>query len=214
MVSQHVVSQLILFVLLWLVVILPLTRPKRSVLAPVTPTEEPEPLNPKRHRATAPAPCAGLTHKPQGALGERGPAPPPSPPPVPPDPMPSTNRRPREVDTSRPFGPHGHCDSRGWLGLGKLRANGHPSGGPWRPCDCTACKGYFWETQGTLFHGKQAAVELIVRGVACVAEGLSIRATARGFEVAPTTGRQWRVEAAEQLRAFSAAFLWDLHLEQ
>ena len=36
---------------------------------------------------------------------------------------------------------------------------------------------------GTIFHGKQAAVELIVRVLACLAEGLGIRATARVFEV-------------------------------
>jgi IS1 family transposase len=70
------------------------------------------------------------------------------------------------------------------------------------------------ETHGTLFHGKQAAVELIVRSLACLAAGLGIRATARVFEVAPTTVLQWLVEAAEQLRAFSASFLCDLHLEQ
>ena len=67
---------------------------------------------------------------------------------------------------------------------------------------------------GTIFHGKQAAVELIVRVLACLAEGLGIRATARVFEVAPNTVLQWLVEAAEQLRAFSAPFLCDLHLEQ
>jgi len=48
-------------------------------------------------------------------------------------------------------------------------------------------------------------VELIVRVVACLAEGLGIRATARVFEVAPTTVLQWWVEAAEQLRAFAGA---------
>jgi hypothetical protein len=70
------------------------------------------------------------------------------------------------------------------------------------------------ETHGTLFHGKQAAVELIVRILACLAEGLGIRATARVFEVAPNTVLQWLTEAAEHLRAFSAYFLCDLHLEQ
>ena len=45
-------------------------------------------------------------------------------------------------------------------------------------------------------------------------KGLGIRATARVFEVAPNTVLQWLVEAAEQLRAFSAYFLCDLHLEQ
>src|SRR5262249_49682952 len=66
----------------------------------------------------------------------------------------------------------------------------------------------------TLFHGKHAEVERIVRVLACLAEGLGIRATARVFEVAPNTVLQWLVEAAEQLRAFSAYFLCDLHLEQ
>jgi len=112
------------------------------------------------------------------------------------------------------FCPHSHCDYRGWLGFGNLRANGHPNGGPWRQFHCTSCTGYFLETHGTIFHGKQAAVERIVRVVACLAEGLGIRATARVFEVAPNTVLQWLVEAAEQLRAFSAYFLCDLHLEQ
>src|SRR5262247_3278023 len=128
--------------------------------------------------------------------------------------MAPTNRRPREVDTSRHFCPHNGCDYRGWLGRGNLRANGHPSGGPWRQFHCTACKGYFLETHGTIFHGKQAAGELIVHVLACLAEGLGIRATARVFEVAPNTVLQWLVEAAEHLRAFSAYFLCDLHLEQ
>jgi len=112
------------------------------------------------------------------------------------------------------FCPHTDCDYRGWLGLGNLRANDHPNGGPWRQFHCTSCQGYFPEHHGTLFHGKQAAVELIVRVVACLAEGLGIRATARVFEVDPNTVLQWLVEAAEQLRAFSAYFLCALHLEQ
>jgi len=69
-------------------------------------------------------------------------------------------------------------------------------------------------THGTLFHGKPAAVELIVRVLACLAEGLGIRTTARGFEVDDNTVRPWLGEAAEQLRTFSAYFLCDLHVEQ
>jgi transposase-like protein len=95
-----------------------------------------------------------------------------------------------------------------------LCANGHPSGGPWRQFHCTSCQGYFLETHGPLFHGKQAAGNLIVRVVACLAEGLGIRATARVFEVAPNTVLHWLIEAADQLCAFSTYFLWNLHLEQ
>ncbi len=214
MVSHHFVYQLVLFALIWLFMILHLNRPKCPVLAPATPTAEPEPLKPKRHRSNVPQPFEGLTHKPHCALCERENAPPQAPPPVPPDPMPATNRRPREVDTSRHFCPHAGCHYRGWLGLGNLRANGHPSGGPWRQFHCTSCQGYFLETHGTIFYGKQAAVELIVRVLACLAEGLGIRATARVFEVDANTVLRWLVEAAEPLRAFSASFLGDLHLEQ
>jgi IS1 family transposase len=214
MVSHHVFSQLVLFALLWLVVLVHLTRPKRPVTAPATTTEEPKPLTSTQPRAQEPKPFEGLTQKPQCALCERETASPPAPPPLPLDPMTPTHRRPRQVDTSRHFCPHTDCDYRGWLGLNNLRANGHPSGGPWRQFQCTACDGYFPEHHGTIFHGKQAAVELVVRVVACLAEGLGIRATARVFEVNADTVLHWLVESAEQLRAFSAYFLCDLHLEQ
>src|SRR5262249_12183964 len=67
---------------------------------------------------------------------------------------------------------------------------------------------------GTLLHGKRAAVDLIVRVIACLAEGLGIRGTARVCEVDANTVLQWLVEAAEQLRAFSQHFLYDLRVRQ
>src|SRR5215470_10265059 len=162
MVSHPFVYQLVLFALIWLFIMLHLTRPTPGVSTPVTPAE-PNLLKPKRHRSSEPKPFEGLTHKPHCALCDQDTASPKAPPPVPPAPMAPTHRRPRVVDTSRHFCPHSDCDYRGWLGLGNLRANGHPSGGPWRQFHCTSCQGYFLETHGTLFHGKQAAVELIVR---------------------------------------------------
>src|SRR5262249_21445413 len=66
----------------------------------------------------------------------------------------------------------------------------------------------------TLFYGKHASVELIVRVIACLAEGLGIRGTARVFEVDPNTVLQWLVETAEQLRAFSQHFLHDIRVQQ
>jgi IS1 family transposase len=128
--------------------------------------------------------------------------------------MAPTNRRPRTVDTSRHFCPHTGCRYRGWLGLGNLRANGHPNGGLWRQFHCLGCHGFFPEHHGTIFHGKQAAVERIVRVLACLAEGLGIRATARVFEVDANTVLQWLVEAAEHLRAFSGYFLCEVHVQQ
>jgi transposase-like protein/IS1 family transposase len=112
------------------------------------------------------------------------------------------------------FCPHTDCDYRGWLGLNNLRANGHPNGSQWRQFYCHGCHGFFPEHHGTIFHGKQAAVELIARVLMCLAEGLGIRATARVFEVEANTVLHWLAEAAEQLRAFSAHFLCDVHVEQ
>jgi hypothetical protein len=211
MIPNRVYYQLVILVLLWLCVMLPHLWPSPPGGAPKPPSQ---PITPKRERSNEPKAFEGLTHKPHCVLcaqetGETAPAPPRRP-----APMPPTHRRPRTVDTSMHFWPHSGCAYRGWLGLGHLRANGHPSDGPWRPCQCTACEGYFPEHHGTIFHGKQVAVELIVRVLACVAEGLGMRATARGFEVAPNTVLQWLVEAAEQLHAFSASFLCEVHVEQ
>jgi IS1 family transposase len=208
MVSHLFYYQLALLAILWLFVMLHLPGATPGLPAPSMPAK------PKRKRSPEPEAFEGLTHKPPCVLcdqetGETNP-----PPPVRPDPLPLANRRPRTVDTSRHFCPHSNCDYRGWLGLNNLRANGHPHGGPWRQLHCTACEGYFPEHHGTIFYGKQAAVELIVRVLACLAEGLGIRATARVFEVDANTVLHWLGEAAEQLRAFSAFFLCHLHLEQ
>jgi IS1 family transposase len=127
--------------------------------------------------------------------------------------VPTRGRR-RQVDTSTHFCPNPDCAYRGWVGWGNLRANGHPSGGPWRQLLCVACRRYFLETLGTLLHGKRVSVELIVRVIGCLAEGLGIRGTARVFEVDPNTVLQWLVEAAGQLRAFSCHFLHDVQVRQ
>jgi hypothetical protein len=197
MVSPLFYSQLALLAIIWLCVMLYLTWLRRSATTSTAPATS---IKPKRIRSNEPKAFEGPTHKPHCALCERDTVQPKVPPPTRPAPMPLTNRRPREVDTSMHFCPHSDCAYRGWLELGNLRANGHPGGGPWRQFYCTSCQGYFLETHGTLFHGKQAAVERIVRVLACLAEGLGIRATARVFEVDANTVLQWLVEAAEQLQ--------------
>jgi hypothetical protein len=100
------------------------------------------------------------------------------------------------------------------VGWGHLRANGQPRGGPWRQLLCIVCRSAFLEPLGTLLHGKHAAVDLIVRGIACLAEGLGLRGPARGFEVAPNTVRLWLVEAAEPLQALSRHVLHDVRVRQ
>jgi len=150
MVSPLFFYELGLIALAWLFLMLcwlgPNAAVRRQPIAPSPP--------PRRKRSTAPKAFAGLTHKPHCALCERDTVSPPAPPPILPAPMTPTHRRPRKVDTSMHFCPHGHCDYQGWRGRGNLRANGHPSGGPWRQFHCTSYQGYFLETHGTLFHGK------------------------------------------------------------
>jgi IS1 family transposase len=208
MVSHHLFYQLALLAVIWLFVILHLTGAKPGRPAP------PVSAQPKRKRSTEPKAFEGLTKKPHCALCVQEIGETPSAPPRRPDPMPLTHRRPRTVDTSMHFCPHPDCDYRGWLGLNNLRANGHPNGSQWRQFHCLGCHGFFPEHHGTIFYGKQAEVERIVHVLACLAEGLGIRATARVFEVEAHTVLHWLVEAAEQLRAFSAYFLCDLHVNQ
>jgi transposase-like protein/IS1 family transposase len=211
MIPPQFYYQLVVLGLLWLCVMLHLAWPGRGV---TTQTKPAKPITPRHQRSIDPKPFAGLTHTPHCALCEQEAAHPKAPPPVRPDPMPPTHRRPRTVDTSRHFCPQTGCRYRGWLGLGNLRANGHPSGGPWRQFQCTSCQGYFPEHHGTIFHGKQGAVELIVRVLACLAEGLGIRGTARVFEVDANTVLQWLMEAADHLQAFSRSFLCEVHVRQ
>lgn len=213
MIPHQVYYQLAVVGLLWLCVMLHYLWSRRGVVSPPPPAE-PASLQFTRKRSKAPTPFEGLTQRPSCAACAHAANHPTPPPPRRPEPVPATNRRPRVIDTSRHFCPHAGCDYQGWPGLGNLRANGHPSGGPWRQFHCTSCGGYVLETHGTIFHGKRASVDLIVRVIACLAGGLGIRATARVFEVDPNTVLHWLVEAAEQLQAFTRYFLCDVHVKQ
>ena len=211
MVSHLFFSQLVLIALVWLCLMLQWAWPSDPAAA-CPPPLEPTPPQPKRHRA--PTPFAGLTTKPHCDGCASSSAPRPQTPSVPPPRIVPTRGRRRQVDTSTHFCPNPDCTYQGWVGWGNLRANGHPNGGPWRQRLWIACRCYFLETLGTLLHGKRGSVELIVRVLACLAEGLGIRGTARVFEIDPSTVLQWLVDAAEQLRAFSQHFLHDVRVQQ
>lgn len=127
--------KLLLLALVWLGVMLHLVwLSERAAARPTLP----QPVTPPRQRFKELKPFKGLTQRPHCAACEHDTTHPPAPPPAPPAPMPSTHRRPRTVDTSMHFCPHPGCRYRGWLGLGNLRANGHPNGSSWRQFHCTA----------------------------------------------------------------------------
>jgi hypothetical protein len=209
MVSALIFFSLVLIVLVWLCLLLHWAWPRDPAAYPLPPASPP--ALPKRQRE--PKPFAGLTHKPPCDACEQAPDARPQAPSAPPR-LVSTRGRRRQVDTSTHFCPNPDCRYQGWIGWGNLRANGHPNGGHWRQLLCVVCRRYFLETLGTIFHGKRGSDDLIVRVIACLAEGLGIRGTARVFEIDPNTVLSWLVEAADQLRAFSQYFLHDLHLRQ
>ena len=174
-----------------------------------------QPVKRSTRRSQEPKPFPGLTTKPLCAACEHATEAhtallPSAPPPLPI----STRGRQRQVDTQHQFCPKPACQYAGWMGLGNIRANGHPDGGPWRQLHCVACGSSFQETHGTLFHGKRVPPERLVYVVAALAEGLGIRAVARVFEVDPNTVRQWLVEAADHLQAFSRYYLHDVQVSQ
>jgi hypothetical protein len=122
--------------------------------------------------------------------------------------------RRRTVPTQHHFCPMSTCRYYGWLGLGNIRSNGHPSGGLWRQLQCTACHRYFLETHGTPLHGRRVPTELLVWAVGALAEGLGIRAVARVFEVDPNTVLAWLIEVADHAAAFSRYFVHDVQVTQ
>src|SRR6266446_1166971 len=211
MVSDLFFYQLVLVALVWLCVMLHWAWPSDPTAVCPTIPEPPCP-RPKRHRE--PQPFPGLTRKPPCAACEQAHEHVPQPPGCPPPRIVPTRGRPRQVETSRHFCPHPDCAYQGWVGLGNLCANGHPSGGPWRQLHGTSCGGYFQETYGTPLHGKRVEPQKLVWAVGALAEGLGIRAVARVFEVDPNTVLAWLVEVADHAVAFSRYFLHDVRVTQ
>jgi hypothetical protein len=154
---------------------------------PHVPKTSLEPKPRRRRRSKEPTPFPGLIHQPLCEVCEQEadtrPKAPGSPPPV----ITFTRGRQRTVDTQAHCCPDQDCSYYGRRGRGNLRANGHPGGKPWRQCQCVSCHGYFSETHGTIFQGKHASPDLIVWVIACLAEGLGIRGTARVFGIDANT---------------------------
>ena len=211
MVSHLFFYQLMFLGLLWLCVMLHYAWPNECTGGDQRPSQ---PLPPPRKRSSDPQPFPGLTRTPPCAACEQAHEHGPQPPGCPPPRMAPTRGRPRQVDTSHHFCPDPDCRYGGWVGLGNITANGHPSGGPWRQLHCSRCGGYFQETHGTPLHGKRVSPDMLVWAIGALAEGLGIRAVARVFEVDPNTVLAWLVEVAEHAAAFSQYFLHDVRVTQ
>jgi IS1 family transposase len=211
MVPNLLFYQLLLVALVLIWILVHIWWPDRPNVTPQTPRK---PGKSQRKRSKEPKPFTGYIHKPLCDACQYGADARPKAPGAPP-PMIIFNRgRRRTVDTSGHFCPDQDCAYHGWFGRGNIRSNGHPGGQTWRQLQCVSCEGYFYETHGTIFHGKRSSPALIVHVIACLAEGLGIRGTARVFEIDANTVLKWLVEAADQLHAFSAYFLHELEINQ
>ena len=127
MVSHLFFYQLVLVGLVWLCLMLHWAWPSDRLAGDQKPSQ---PL-PPRKRSSDSKPFPGLTCKPPCAACEQAHDHVSQPPGCPPPRIVPTRGRPRQVATSFHFCPNATCDYRGWVGLGNLSANGHPSSRPW-----------------------------------------------------------------------------------
>src|SRR5712691_9361981 len=178
MVSNLVFYQLMLIALLWLFLMLSSVWPSdRAAARPIPPT----PVTPPRTRAMAPTPFPGLIRQPhcdacaQAVASHREPPCAPSPRLI------STRGRRRQVDTSHHCCPNPDCRYGGWLGLGNISANGHPSSGPWSQLHCSSCGGCFLATYGTIVHGKRGSSNSLCTASAACPKAWASGAQARVF---------------------------------
>src|SRR5262245_49750197 len=137
-------SQLVLFALLWLFIILHLPWPQRAVTVPAAPAQ------PKRSRSTAPTPFAGLTHKPPCALCERDSAPPQAPPPVPPAPCPRRTGGPVRSTPLCTFVPMLIAITEAGAGWGICTPTVIPVAAPGGSSTVSLVKGTFWRPTARL----------------------------------------------------------------
>src|SRR4029453_10154975 len=173
MVSPLFFYQLTLIALVWLCLMLHWMWPSDAAACPTLP----ELLPPLPKRKREPTPFAGLTTKPHCDTCAHSTDSRPQPPACPPPRIVPTRGRRRQVDTSTHFCPNPDCVYRGWVGWGNLRANGHPSGGPWRQLLCVACRRYFLDSIGIF--------------IFCAGSVSSYRNGGRGCPV--HTGEEWTV---------------------
>src|SRR2546425_10278469 len=207
MISDLFFYQLLLGGLLWLCLMLHGMWPSERVMPGAT---RPPPPLPPRKRSSDPQPFPGLTRTPPCAACEQAHAHVPQPPGCPPPRIVPTRGRPRQVETSRHCCPGPACTYGGWLGLGHITSNGHPSGGLWRQLPCTGCGSYCQETHGTPVHGKRVALDVLVWAVGAVAEGLGSRRGGRGVAVDTDTVLHWWVEVADHAMAFARYCVHDV----
>jgi IS1 family transposase len=106
--------------------------------------------------------------------------------------------------------PGPHPDHR-IVGCGTYKTDGDQSKQMYR---CEWCGHTFSETRGTVFFGLKTKEETVYRALASLAEGMSIRSTARVFGVEVETVLLWLKRAGEHCEAVSGYLMRNLQVEQ
>ena len=120
---------------------------------------------------------------------------------------------------------HMCCCTQGCRGFGKF--GGHPDhwivgaghytsvhNGDQQMYRCEWCKQCFSETQGTVFFGLKTPSERVYQALTALAEGVSIRSTARIFGERPQTILLWLRRAGEHSQQVSDHMLRNLRVSQ
>ena len=181
-------------------------------------------LHPVPRRTEAPAPASADLPAVESRLPE---APPPggteSPPEgLPPEsgpgsePVTRKRGRPATIDTRFFYCPYPTCTNYGKLGPGnQIVGNGHCGHGQAHQLLlCKVCRRSFCERRGTVFFGCKTAPEKICQALAALAEGLSLRATARVFGVDKDTVCAWLKKAARHSEQVSNYLMQNLNVPE
>lgn len=128
--------------------------------------------------------------------------------------------RPPTIPTNHVFCPVEGCrgfeklgpDPDHWIvgaGTYPTRANGRR-----QLYKCEWCQSRFSETKGTVFYGLKAPEETVYRALKALAEGVSIRSTARIFDVEVDTVLHWLRRAGEHSEKVSTYLMRNMQVEQ
>lgn len=123
-------------------------------------------------------------------------------------------RRTSAMDTSQLYCPNPECPNYGETGKGNIRCFGTYGKRRTQRFQCRTCKGTFSSRRGTAFFHLHADEETICRVLIALAEGNSIRATARIFRVDKDTVCRWLDRAAKQCEQVSQYLMKELHIEE
>ena len=118
------------------------------------------------------------------------------------------------MDISEIYCPNDECEDYGKKGQGNIVCYEMYGKSKTKLLRCRTCKTKFSERRNTVFFGLHTNEETIVRVVRCLAEGNSIRATARIMGIDKDTVVRIFDRASSNCKRVLGNLLKDLHMEE